>query len=226
MNFFPKKKRRLRLAALAWLALAPFATAKEKAAAARTLDLRGEPMVEVASVCPSIVIELRYATARNVTGKAIYPPNARCLVRRSVAERLKKAQEELQTKKVGLKIWDAYRPAWAQQVLWDAIRNPEYVGEPARGGSLHAYGAGVDVTLVDAKGREMRMPTDFDAFSPAAKRVYSGTDPAIETNLLTLQKAMTRAGFWTLRDEWWHFVAEDVKNFGPINMPLVPEPKP
>ena len=58
MNFFPKKKRRLRLAALAWLALAPFATAKEKAAAARTLDLRGEPMVEVASVCPSIVIEL------------------------------------------------------------------------------------------------------------------------------------------------------------------------
>lgn len=100
------------------------------------------------------------------------------------------------------------------------------MGEPARGGSLHAYGAGVDVTLVDAKGREMPMPTDFDDFSPAAKRVYSGKDPAIETNLLTLQKAMTRAGFWTLRDEWWHFVAEDVRSFGPINVPLVPEPKP
>ena len=200
--------------------------AAQSAPAARPLDLRDEPMVEVTAVCPSIIVELRYATARNVTGKAIYPPNARCLVRQSVAERLKKAQEELQTKGVGLKIWDAYRPAWAQQILWNAIRNPEYVGEPARGGSLHTFGVGVDVTLVDAKGREMPMPTDFDAFSPAAKRVYSGKDPAIETNLLTLQKAMTRAGFWTLRDEWWHFVAEDVKNFGPINVPLVPEPKP
>ena len=226
MNFLPEKYRWLPLAVLAWLTATPCAPAKDKPAAARTLDLRGEPMVEVAAVCPSIVIELRYATARNVTGKAIYPPGARCLVRRSVAERLKKAQEELQVKKVGLKIWDAYRPAWAQQILWDAIRNPEYVGEPARGGSLHAYGVGVDVTLVDAQGRELPMPTDFDAFSPAAKRIYSGKDPAIATNLLTLQKAMVHAGFWTLRDEWWHFVAEDVKNFAPIDVPLLPEPKP
>lgn len=220
MDFPTEKWRGLRLAMLL------LGLAAQSAPAARPLDLRDEPMVEVTAVCPSIIVELRYATARNVTGKAIYPPNARCLVRRSVAERLKKAQEELQTKGVGLKIWDAYRPAWAQQILWNAIRNPEYVGEPARGGSLHTFGVGVDVTLVDAKGRELPMPTDFDAFSPAAKRVYSGKDPAIETNLLTLQKAMTRAGFWTLRDEWWHFVAEDVKNFGPINVPLVPEPKP
>ena len=220
MDFPTEKWRGLRLAMLL------LGLAAQSAPAARPLDLRDEPMVEVTAVCPSIIVELRYATARNVTGKAIYPPNARCLVRQSVAERLKKAQEELQTKGVGLKIWDAYRPAWAQQILWNAIRNPEYVGEPARGGSLHTFGVGVDVTLVDAKGRELPMPTDFDAFSPAAKRVYSGKDPAIETNLLTLQKAMTRAGFWTLRDEWWHFVAEDVKNFGPINVPLVPEPKP
>ena len=220
MDFPTEKWRGLRLAMLL------LGLAAQSAPAARPLDLRDEPMVEVTAVCPSIIVELRYATARNVTGKAIYPPNARCLVRRSVAERLKKAQEELQTKGVGLKIWDAYRPAWAQQILWNAIRNPEYVGEPARGGSLHTFGVGVDVTLVDAKGRELPMPTDFDAFSPAAKRVYSGKDPAIETNLLTLQKAMTRAGFWTLRDEWWHFVAEDVKNFGPIDVPLVAELKP
>ncbi len=226
MSFFPEKNRRLTLAMLAWLAVAPFATAKEKPAAARPLDLRAEPMVEVAAVCPSIVIELRYATARNVTGGPIYPPNARCLLRRSVALRLKKAQEELQTHNVGLKIWDAYRPAWAQQILWDAIKNPEYVGEPARGGSLHTFGAGVDVTLVDAKGREMPMPTDFDDFSPAAGRIYRGKDPVVAANLLTLQRAMVHAGFWTLRDEWWHFVSEDVKNFAAIDSALAPEPKP
>ena len=226
MILFPQKNRWPALATLAWLTTTPFAAAQEKAAAARPTDLRAEPMVEVATVCPSIVIELRYGTARNVTGQPIYPPNARCLLRRSVALRLKKAQEELQLQKVGLKIWDAYRPAWAQQILWDAIRNPEYVGEPARGGSLHTFGAGVDVTLVDAKGRELPMPTDFDDFTPAAGRIYRGSDPVIAANLLTLQRAMVHAGFWTLRDEWWHFVAEDVKSFGPIKVPLVPEPKP
>ena len=225
MNFLPEKNRWLPLAVLAWLTVTPFATAKEKAAAARPLDLRAEPMVEVAVVCPSIIIELRYGTARNVTGQPIYPPHARCLLRRSVALRLKRAQEELQTFKLGLKIWDAYRPAWAQQILWDAIRNPEYVGEPARGGSLHTFGAGVDVTLVDAKGREMRMPTDFDDFSPAAGRIYRGKDAVVAANLLTLQRAMVHAGFWTLRDEWWHFVSEDVKSFAPIDVPLSPEPK-
>ncbi|MCE9611744.1 MAG: M15 family metallopeptidase [Chthoniobacter sp.] len=202
--------------------------AEEKARAVKVQPKLGsrkdEPMVDVAQVCPTIVIELRYATARNVTGKPIYPANARCLVRRSVAERLKKAQEELQTLKLRLKIWDAYRPAWAQQVLWDAIKNPEYVGEPSRGGSLHTFGAGVDVTLVDARGRELKMPTDFDDFTPAASTRYRGTDPVIATNLHTLQRAMSQAGFWVLRDEWWHFVSEDVKGFAPIDYPLTPEP--
>jgi len=184
---------------------------------------KDEPMVDVAQVCPSIVIELRYATARNVTGKPIYPPKARCLVRRSVAERLKKAQGELQTLNLRLKIWDAYRPAWAQQVLWDAIKNPDYVGEPARGGSLHTFGAGVDVTLVDARGRELKMPTDFDDFTPAASTRYRGKDPVIATNLHTLQRAMSQAGFWVLRDERCHFVSEDVKGFAPIDVPLTPE---
>ena len=213
-------------AALALWLLATSAVAQEKGAAAQRPDLRAEPMVEVAKVCPSIVIELRYGTARNVTGQPIYPPHARCLVRRSVAERLKKAQEELQAQKLSLKIWDAYRPAWVQQILWDAVRNPDYVGEPARGGSLHTFGAGVDVTLVDAKGRELRMPTDFDDFTAAASRTYRGKDPTVAANLLTLQRAMVHAGFWVLRDEWWHFVSEDVKSFAPIDAPLTPEPKP
>jgi D-alanyl-D-alanine dipeptidase len=187
---------------------------------------KDEPMVDLAEVVPSIVIELRYATARNITGKPIYPAKARCLVRASTAERLKKAQAELQAKKLGLKIWDAYRPAWVQKVLWEAVKNPEYVGEPSRGGSLHTYGAAVDVTLVDARGREVRMPTDFDDFTPAASRTYRGKDQVVALNLYHLQKAMTNAGFWVLKDEWWHFAAEDVRAFAPVDMALEPEPKP
>ena len=205
-------------------AVAAESTPPAKAPPAPMGRRRDEPMVDVAKEIPSIVIELRYATARNVTGQPIYPATARCLVRRSVAERLKKVQAELQPLNVRLKIWDAYRPAWAQQILWDAIRNPEYVGEPARGGSLHAYGAGVDATLVDARGRELAMPTDFDDFTPAASRTYRGKDPVIAANLRTFQRAMSRAGFWVLRDEWWHFVSEDVKDFAPVDMPLLAPP--
>ena len=93
MEFPTEKMRGLRLAVLALLLVARTAAAQEKPAAARRPDLRAEPMVDVAEVCPSIIIELRYGTARNVTGQPIYPPNARCLLRRSVAQRLKKAQE-------------------------------------------------------------------------------------------------------------------------------------
>ena len=229
MNFFVQKMRwwcgpLMALGALGFVA--QNAVAQEKAATPQPGSRRDEPMVELSRVCPSIIIDLRYATARNVTGKPIYPRNARCLVRRSAAERLQKAQAELQAQKLGLKIWDAYRPAWAQQILWDAIRNPEYVGAPARGGSLHTYGVGVDVTLVDARGREMPMPTDFDDFTPAASRFYRGKDPVVAVNLRTLQTAMARAGFWVLHDEWWHFVAEDVRSYKPVDIPLVPETKP
>lgn len=212
-------------AALLWLAPGPFVLGRDKPPATPWPDRRAEPMVDVAKVCPSIVIELRYATARNVTGRPIYPAKARCLVRSSVADRLNKAQAELHRQRLRLKIWDAYRPAWAQRALWEAVRNPEYVGEPSRGGSLHTYGVGVDVTLVDARGRELPMPTDFDDFTPAASRFYRGNNPVIAANLQTLQRAMARAGFWVLRDEWWHFVSEDARSFKPVDMPLLAEPE-
>jgi D-alanyl-D-alanine dipeptidase len=184
---------------------------------------RDEPLVDLARLSPSIRIELRYATHRNLTQRPIYPENARCMLRASVAERLRRAQTALHRHGVGLKIWDAYRPAWAQRILWNAAAHPQFVGDPARGGSLHIWGVAVDVTLVDRLGRELKMPTGFDDFSPAAARRYSGTDPAIARNLRLLQAAMSDAGFLAMRDEWWLFVAGDYREFGPIdNASLTP----
>ena len=179
-------------------------------------------MVDLAKVYPRIAIGLRYATTNNVTGNLIYPPNARCFVRKSVADRLERARLYLREHGANLKIWDGYRPAWAQKILWNAIRNPEYIGDPKLGGSLHTWGAAVDVTLVDQYGRELKMPTDFDTFTPAAKTLYSGDDPVVRKNVRLLQRAMSRAGFLMLYDEWWHFVARDYIAFGPVEMPLEP----
>jgi zinc D-Ala-D-Ala dipeptidase len=212
------------LGAAMWMTLATSFTAL-----AETPDRRSEPLVDVAKVCPSIVIELRYATERNIAGHLIYPRDARCLIRASVAERLKRAQAILAEDGLRLKIWDAYRPPWAQAKLWKAAPNPEFVADPARGGSFHEWGIAVDATLVDRYGRELRMPTDFDDFTPAAARVYRGDNRGIAANLKLLQNAMRRAGFLMMRDEWWHFVAGDFRSFSRVEpvARLEPEdPKP
>lgn len=181
---------------------------------------RGEAMVDVAKVCPGICIEMRYATDRNVAKKVVYPPGARALVRKSVAKRLRQVQDELHKVGLGLKIWDAYRPAWAQDVLWKAAPDPEHLASPARGGSYHTWGTSVDVTLVDLGGREQKMASDFDDFSLAAKSAYVGNDSGIAARMRVLRTAMLNAGFNGIRDEWWHFTAQDAYLFAPVDMGL------
>jgi D-alanyl-D-alanine dipeptidase len=181
-----------------------------------------EPLVDVARAGRGIRIELRYATRDNITREPLYPQSARCLLRASVVERLRRAQMSLKRAGAGLKIWDAYRPPWAQRILWNRAPHPQFVGDPARGGSLHTWGVAVDVTLVDALGRELKMPSAFDDFSQAAARRYSGKDEAVSRNLRLLQNAMTSAGFLVMRDDWWHFVAADYREFAPVDAPLAP----
>lgn len=166
------------------------------------------------------MIELRYATARNFTGAPLYPPEARCLLRRSVAERLVRAQDWLMARGLGLKVWDAYRPLAIQHALWRCKPDPTFIAPPTRG-SRHNRGASVDVTLVDSAGRELEMPTDFDDFSPAAARVFSGCTPAAAQHRALLDEAMRSAGFVGIQDEWWHYDAPNWADFPLLDLPLV-----
>ena len=175
-------------------------------------------LVNIQTLDPTILVELRYAGPRNMAQRRLYPADMPALVRPEVAARLLKAQSYLQIRGFGLKIWDAYRPKAAQDQLWQLSRNTDYVANPADGtGSLHTWGVAVDATLVDAKGRDVAMPTDFDDFTPAAMLHYKGNDPGIRTHLLILQRAMARAGFYGLRTEWWHFVTKDWQKFRAIS---------
>lgn len=171
-------------------------------------------LVDIRTIDPTIVIELRYATSQNIAGRPLYPPNMQALIRPSVAKRLLDAHNYLRARGYGLKIWDAYRPKLAHAQLWQLSRNTSFVSDPNDGiGSLHTWGVAVDATLVDSKGREMTMPTDYDNFTPAAEFHYRGRDPAIRFHLHLLQSAMARAGFYGLRTEWWHFIAENWKSY-------------
>ena len=174
-------------------------------------------LVDIREVDPTILVELRYATSQNITGRALYPADTPALVRPSTAARLAKAQAFLRSRHYGLKIWDAYRPLTAQMELWQRTHNRSYVADPERGnGSLHCWGVAIDATMVDAKGREVAMPSEFDEFSASAKLHYHGDDPAVKRNLKILQAAMKHGGFYGMRTEWWHFVAYDWKKYAPI----------
>lgn len=179
-------------------------------------ELADEPLVDVARVDTAFVIDLRYATARNITGHPIYPAGMPCLLRRGVAGRLKSAAALLRVLGYRLKIWDAYRPSHAQQILWAIVQNPEVVADPTKGGSRHSWGAAVDVTLVDLYGHDVPMPTDFDDFTTAAKSDYTGNDKVVAKNLLALKNAMEIAGFEGIHDEWWHYSAKNWRSYSAI----------
>lgn len=139
------------------------------------------------------------------------------LIRPEVAARLMNAQSYLRLQGYRLKVWDAYRPKSAQDQLWAAAQNKDYVANPANGiGSLHTWGVALDATLVYANGREAAMPTDFDDFTPAAMLCYLGAEQSIRNNLYVLQRAMGKAGFLGMRTEWWHFISKDWQKYSAI----------
>jgi D-alanyl-D-alanine dipeptidase len=175
-----------------------------------------EPLVEIHSVDPTIVIDLRYGTSRNLFGHPIYPPGARAVIRQSVAERLKFAQAFLHSRGFGLKIWDAFRPFNAQGALWAFAKSARFVADPENGHALHTWGVAVDATLVDAAGHELPMPSDFDSFSPAASLHYQGNNETVRRDLNLLLHAMGAAGFKGMSSEWWHFVAPDWRDFAVV----------
>jgi len=183
-------------------------------------------LVNIKSVDPTIVVDLRYASSRNIAGMPLYHPRMPALLRPEVARRLAEAQATLRARGFGLKIWDAYRPKIAHDQLWQYWPDNDYVASPAEGGSLHTRGVAVDATLVNAKGREVKMPTDFDDFTPAAMLRYAGPDPAIRRHLRILQHAMARAGFYGLRTEWWHFVSKDWQDYPVLDAAMAPPPAP
>ncbi|MEM8953949.1 MAG: M15 family metallopeptidase [Verrucomicrobiota bacterium] len=169
-------------------------------------------LVNIREAIPSIEIELRYAGSQNVLGKPLYPKDMPCLLHPAVVEKLRKAQSYLNAKGYSLKIWDAWRPPAAQRRLFDEAppEGKDYIADPDNFWSQHCNGTAVDVTLVNLRGQEMKMPTDFDSFSKDAAFHYRGGNPAIRKHVFILQRAMYRAGFYGLELEWWHF--NDVAN--------------
>jgi D-alanyl-D-alanine dipeptidase len=180
--------------------------------------------VDVATVVPGLVIDLRYLGADNFVGARIDGYERPVLyLTRPAAAALAKVQADLAAKGLGLKVFDGYRPAravahfvrWAKALDDTKTKARFYPEEDKRNlfrngylarRSGHSRGSTVDLTLVRlADKSELDMGTPFDFFSPRSWPADASVSAQARANRKILSAAMRRHGFRPHSKEWWHF---------------------
>lgn len=169
------------------------------------------PLVEI-HACNGITIDLLYATDRNFTGQPIYQPNARCFLHSEAAACLDKAQEYAHAMGYGLKITDAFRPAEAQQALWNHTPDPDFLAPPEKG-SPHSRGVAIDITLTTMEGVEIDMGTEIDDLTAKAFHTSIHVSRQARRNRMILLGIMTLAGWDHYVNEWWHYQLFNSKQY-------------
>jgi D-alanyl-D-alanine dipeptidase len=176
-------------------------------------------LVDVWRMDTSLRVVLKYATADNVMGRAVYAGITGAWLHPDAAEKLLEAQRLLKTMYPGytLLVYDAARPMSVQRTMWNLVRGTDktrYVSNPSKGGGLHNYGMAVDVTIADHLGRPLPMGTPFDYFGQEAHT--NREEDLLQTGRISreaylnrrlLRRVMRQAGFRTILYEWWHFNA-------------------
>ncbi len=111
------------------------------------------------------------------------------------------------------------RPREVQHKMWKALDTIPasvriyFVSNP-RKGSIHNYGAAVDVTITDVNGQPLDMGAGYDdsrriAYPIYEKRFLNTGELLLEhiNNRKLLRLIMGKAGFTGIDSEWWHFNA-------------------
>lgn len=149
------------------------------------------------------VYDMKYATEDNFLKAKVYDC-AECLLRLKTVQALVAANEDFIKKGFKIKLFDCYRPLSIQNRMWEIVPNPKYVADPKKG-SIHNRGGAVDISLVDANGKELDMGTPFDFFGIQASHNYSKLSKEVKDNRKLLKKIMIKNGFNSFDSEWWHY---------------------
>lgn len=179
-------------------------------------------LAELQEVIPDIRLDIRYATPDNLMDEQLYHV-AKALLRKPAAQALGEVQQDLASRRLGLKVFDAYRPYEVTKKIWEPYKNPNYVADPAKG-SRHNRGCAVDLTLVYKDGEELLMPTGFDEFTEKAGHDYQDLPEEAIRNRDLLREVMERHGFVALETEWWHYDCQGWERFELLDLPLASLP--
>lgn len=176
-------------------------------------------LLELHSLMPSIVYDLRYAGNNNFTGIRLYKEGTHTTyLRKPAAKALAKVQHALKRKNLGLKVFDAYRPYDVTVAFWELIKDERYVANPSKG-SGHNRGLAIDLTIIDlSTGKDLDMGTGFDDFSDTAHHTFTSLPTQILANRQLLKEMMIKAGFLPFETEWWHYAWPNDKNYEVLNL--------
>ena len=176
-------------------------------------------LVNIKKYIPDAIVDMKYATDDSMFKKPVYTVN-KCLVKKELAEKLKKANDILKKKyKKRIKFWDCYRPWSIQKIMWNIYPKKGYVAHPAWG-SNHNRGCAVDITLTDLDGKEVKMPTKFDDLSKKANHNYQDLPEKVKENRWILKSVMRKVGLNSIRSEWWHYNLPKPKRYPVIDIKL------
>lgn len=177
-------------------------------------------LVNIHSEDSTILVDLKYSSINNFMKADVYGAIKNGYLQKEVAIKLKQAQLNLKAiyPYYSLLVYDAARPLSIQQQMWDTLKNvitdrSRYLSNPGNG-SLHNYGAAVDITIVDSLLQPIDMATPFDFFGIEAhpeKEAFLLQKGILTSQQLNnrqlLRKVMREAGFFNIQTEWWHFNA-------------------
>jgi len=197
-----------------------------------TVEVRIDPSIDTSALAKQLVevgltnitdlneqIEVRmmYSTPDNFLEEDVYGDYHSCFLQPEVAEKLHQAEQLLEKQHPNLRliVFDCVRPRSVQFQMWEIVKGTDqqkYVAPPTGGGSMHNYGAAVDLGLVHVDSGLVDMGTPFDFFGELAQPRYetrflnSGElSTAQVENRRILRAAMLGAGFHGILSEWWHF---------------------
>ena len=182
-------------------------------------------------VIPNIKTELRYFTGDNFIGRPVDGYlKPRCILTKEAAAALKKAQEELNTFGLGVKIYDAYRPQqavdhfvrWAKDFRDMKMKDSYYPNVEKRNlfhdgyiakKSSHSRGSTVDLTIISVQESEANtdidMGTTFDFFDTKSWPNDLSISASQRAHRLLLRMIMKKHGFESYPKEWWHFTLKN-----------------
>lgn len=176
---------------------------------------------------PRFIVDLMYAKKDNIALCDAYQKigfGNRAYCHKDLWNKLEKLIPILVEKGLFLKIFDAYRPPLAHNILLDAVPVPNFfASSPEK--SPHCRAIAIDVCLCDNNKTEFEYPTPVDAYSPYfanllqksefeefSKYLQKASHSYIDSSMIQqienrkfLKLLMESVGLKSLEHEWWHY---------------------
>ena len=178
-------------------------------------------LVDIQEINPTILVDLKYATEDNFMKRKLYTDTKKAYLQKDVAERLSAVQSYLKKLRpdLTLLVYDGTRPLSVQREMWKALdtipvkERIKFVSNPTSG-SIHNYGAAVDLTLAENNGTPLDMGAGYDDIRliayPSKEAYFLARGELNEqqiNNRKLLRQVMRSQGFTNISTEWWHFNA-------------------